>query len=319
MIEDRFEAGKATYDLDRSTSNHDAVAGPVWTAMQATIDAMTSQSAGEQVLCLLLRGMKETHGSMRSVYKGAADIEKSEDQSGRWTDMLILARGQFDAVFNGLLIADDEAKWATAYKKAGWKTMAQRYFYQFRRFENTPSGQAIKATNVPRLRRLAAWVGVTNAEWSATEAHVNGTTAPSSARKIKEFPTPGGALGALKNTSLRELGRLLYPHWKFLCDAAHVGLATLLLRVLIQNVPANAAPPGARDSFIQGQILPCLGSSLAATLALVTVAALPYRLDADLCGKIVTAWVPLEKGTIEGNVIWHQWAREALGEPSPTP
>lgn len=313
MNQDRFEAGKATDDLDTSEMEHDAVAGPVWAAMQATISAMDPNSSGDQILCQLLRGMKETHGSMRAVYTAATAIEKLEEQSGRWTDMLVLARAQFDAVFNGLLIADDEARWTSAYKKAGWKTMAQRHFYESRRFEKTPAGEALKTANVPRLRRLATWAGVTSAEWSATEAEVNGTTAPPSAQKVKDFPTPGSALGKLKTASFQQLGRLLYPHWKFLCDAAHAGHATLLLRALIHIVPGNAVPAGARDDFIYKHAAGFLRSSLAAALTLVTVAALPHRSDADLSAKVVTAWGPLEKGTVEGNVIWHQWARGALG------
>ena len=157
MNQDRFEAGKATDDLDTSEMKHDGVAGPVWAAIQATIAAMDPKSPGEQMLCQLLRAVKETHGSMRAVYTAAAAIENSEEQSGRWTDMLVLARAQFDALFNGLLIADDEARWTSAYKKAAWKTMAQRHFYESRRFENTPAGEALKTVNVPRLRRLATW------------------------------------------------------------------------------------------------------------------------------------------------------------------
>lgn len=313
MNQDRFEAGEAPNDLDTSESNHDAVAGPIWTAMDETAAAMDSHTEGNQVLRQLLRGMRETHGSMRTIFGAATAIERAQEQSGRWTDILVLARSQFDAVFAGLLIADDEASWTSAYKKAGWETMAQRHFYQVRRFENTPSGQALKTTNVMRLQRLAEWAGITSAEWSATEAQVWGKSNPPGAQPIKRFPTPGTALQKLRTASFQELGRLLYPPWKFLCDAAHAGLATLLLRALIRDVPGNAAPGGARDDFIYKQVGASLGSSLAAGLTLVTVAALPHCSNADLCDKIVAAWEPIERGTLEGNVIWHQWARRELG------
>jgi hypothetical protein len=314
MDRDRFEAGKATHDLDTSQMDHDAVARPVWAALEATIAARNPMSAGDQILCQLLRGMKETHHSMQAVYGAAVDIERAEGQSGCWIDMLLLARAQFDAVFNGLLVADDAARWASVYKKAGWKTMAQRHFYELRRFGSTPAGRALKTANVPRLQRLARWAGVTDAEWKATEAEVNGITAPPGPKKPPDFPTPGRALRELKTASFQELGRLLYPHWKFLCDAAHAGPATLLLRALIQQiVPGKAVPAKARDDFIYKHAAGSLRSSLAASLTLVTVAALAHRSDADLSGRIVTAWGPLEKGTVEGNVIWHQWARDALG------
>ncbi len=256
---------------------------------------------------------------MRAIFTAAEKIEKMDRPTGRWVDMLLLARPQYDAAFVGLLVAQDEKTWVLKYGKAGWASMALRHFFMFRRFENTPSGRQLTQMNIDRLTKMAEWIGVTQTECDATIADVLGKSPPqgvSRSDRIKPLPTPGDVLkqGLLKGGDYEELGRLLYQQWKFLCDPAHVGIGSLWLRETIRGGYGGAIPPHSREDFIwnhvvQQAILP----SLVAIVTVASVFGFRRRSNAELLAAIVKAWQPLESGSVEGSIIWQGWARRALG------
>jgi hypothetical protein len=319
----RFDAGAARRDLVVTEIDHDAVARPIWAAIEACSGAINPMSPGDKILVALMQAMRETHNSMRAIYTAAGLMEKKEGQSGRWVDMLLLARAQYDAAFNGLLVAHDEAQWAPRYRKAGWAAMARQHFYGLRRFKNTSAGASLKPVNLRRLKAMARCEGVTVREWVATAAEVRGTSlrcSATTADRIDPLPTPGEIVAKkyLADGSYEALGRLLWQHWKFLCDPAHVGIATLWLRVLIRDVPQDCVPIGRRQEFINEHVVSqSVIPSLVATLTLVAVFAVRHQDNPDLLAKVVTAWGPLEH-TLEGGVVWDGWARGALGVLAPT-
>ena len=287
--------------------------------MKAAIAASDPNGIADPILCQLLHAMKETHSSMRAVFTAAGCMEKKEGQSRRWVDMLLLARAQYGALFNGLLVAHDENSWGPRYRKAGWASMACRHFYSLRPFGNTPAGDSTRRTNLKRLKAMARREGVTVREWIATTAEVRGVALRFGATtkdRIEALPTPGAIVNCsdFKSGLYAKLGRLLWQHWKFLCDPAHVEIATLWLRVLIRDVPADCVPRGARDEFIYSHVVAqSLVPSLVAVLTLTAVLALRNRHHGNLMAKLVKAWEPFEKGAFESGIIWDVWAREALG------
>lgn len=313
----RFDAGKAKRDLDVAEHDHEAIARPIWTAIERCSAAISPSSPGDKILVPLMRAMRETHGSMRAVFTAAERIDKSDRPTGRWVDMLLLARPQYDAAFIALLVAHDENTWVPRYGKAGWAAHALRHFFMFRRFANTPAGKKLKETNIDRLTKSAQWVGVTQREYDATIAEVLGQPPPpgsTEADRIKPLPTPGEALHELAGGHYEELGRLLYQQWKFLCDPAHVGIASIWLRGIIRGDHSGAVPPRLREQFIHDHIV--VHSIVPSFVAIMTVASVfgfRHRDNPDLLAAIVNAWRPLERSTIEGSIIWDGWARQALG------
>lgn len=312
----RFDAGKARRDLALVEFTHDAIARPVWTAIEACSSAINPTSPGDKILVSLMRAMQETHNSMRAVFTAAERMESGARPTGRWVDMLLLARPQYDAAFIALLLAHDENKWVPLYGKAGWAANALQHFFAFRRFENTPSDRKLRKTNIERLTKGAQWVGVTQRECDATIAEVLGQPPPSDitdADRIKPLPTPGKALQHLRGGEYEELARLLYQQWKFLCDPAHVGIASIWLRGIIRGGQPGSVPPRLREGFIHDQII--LHSIVPSFVALMTVASVfgfRHRDDANLLAAIIKAWRPLERSTIEGSIIWDGWVRQAM-------
>ena len=313
----RFDAGKAKQNLDVAEIDHDAVARPIWTTIESCSATISPSSPGDKILVLLMQAMRETHRSMRAVLTAAKRIEKKGQPTGRWVDVLLLARPQYDAAFIALLVAHDENTWVPRYGKAGWAAHALRHFFMFRRFENTPSGKKLKETNIERLKKGAQWAGVTQRECDATIAEILGQPPPSGitdADRIKPLPTPGEALQRLRGGHYEELARLLYQQWKFLCDPAHVGIASIWLRGIIRGGQRGAVPPRLREGFIHDQIV--MHSIVPSFVAIVTVASVfgyRHRNDPDLLALIVKAWRPLERSTVEGSIIWDGWVRQALG------
>lgn len=314
----RFDAGKAKRDLQVAELDHDAVAQPIWTAIEACAAAVNPASPGDKILVALMQAMRETHGSMRAVLTAADKIERKDGPTGRWVDMLLLARPQYDAAFIALLVAHDENTWVPRYGKAGWAAFfALRHSFMFRRFENTPAGKRLKETNIRRLTAAAQRVGVTQRECDSTIAEVLGQPAPAGctdADRIRPLPTPGKALRDLAGGDYAELGRLLYQQWKFLCDPAHVGIATIWLRGIIRGGQPGAVPPRLREKFIHDQIIThSIVPSFVAVMAVASVFGFRHRGNPHLLAAIVKAWHPLEQSTIEGSILWEGWVRQALG------
>lgn len=312
-----FDAGKAKRDLKAAEFDHETVARPVWAAIEACSAAIDSSSPGDKILVSLMRAMRETHGSMCAVFAAAQKTEKVGRSTGQWVDMLLLARPQYDAAFVALLVAQDENTWVPKYRKAGWAAHASRHFFMSRRFEETPSGKKLKKTNIERLTEMARGVGVTQRECDATIATVLGQPAPAGTTKadqIEPLPTPGKACSHLRGGPYEKLGRLLYKQWKFLCDPAHVGIASIWLRGVIRGGHSGAVPLRLREAFIHDHVvLQSIIPSFVAIMAVVSLFGHRHRENPDLLATIVNAWPPLESSTFEGSIIWDGWGRQALG------
>ena len=313
----RFDAGKAKREPEDAELDHDSIARPIWTAIEACSAAIDQSSPGDKMLVPLMRAMRDTHGSMRAVFTEAGKLEELDRPNGRWADMLLLARPQYDAAFVGLLVAQDENTWVPKYGKAGWAAHALRHFFTFRRLENTSAGKKLKQTNIARLTKSAQWAGVTQRECDATIAEVLGHSPPSGtvdADRIKPLPTPGEASQYLKGGPYEELGRLLYQQWKFLCDPAHVGIASIWLRGVIRGGQPGSVPVHHREKFIHDHIVvQSIVPSFVAIMSLASVFGYRHKDNSDLLAAVVGAWRPLERGTIEGSIIWDGWVRQALG------
>lgn len=312
-----FDPGKAKRDLERLEYDHDAVAQPIWAAVEYSVNAISSSSPGDKIIVALLHAMRETHDSMRAIFIAAQKIEAMNGPTGRCVDMLLLARPQYDAAFIALLMAQDENTWVPKYGKAGWAANVRLHFFMFRRFEKMPSGAALKKSNIERLTMQARRVGVTQQECNATIADVLDESPPAGTTnddRIKPLPTPMILLKHLKDGPYEELGRLLYQQWKFLCDPAHVGIASLWLRGIIRGGQPGAVPSDLREEFIHNHVVaPAIVPSLVAIMSVVSLFAYRHKDNPDLLAAVVEAWRPLERGTIEGSIIWDGWARQALG------
>lgn len=316
----RFDPGVANRDMATCEVPYDELAASVWAAVNACVGARTHGDLQDRVLEQILRAMRETHDSMRSVYSMAARVEDKEERTtGRWMDTVLLARPQYDAVFVGLLLAHDYQAWEPRFRKAGWAANAIRSFYSVRRFAKSTAWQKIKPTIVRHLKEHAREVGITTREWVATTAEVRGCALRFGAcanDAVKPLPTPGQVIaqGLLKGGPFERLGDLLWQQWKMLCDPAHIGIGVLITKAALRE---NAQLDRPRERFIEQEIVDrSVKPSFVAIMTLVTVLAFRHRDNANLMAKVVAGWKWLERGTIEGGVVWNGWAQTELGVPA---
>lgn len=297
---------------------HDDIAHPVWVAVERVAVAPATQDYATVNIAQILRSMRETHDSMRAVATGAENLErKTGETTGRWADALTLARAQFDAVFVGLLIAHDHGIWGPRYYKSGWAADASRYFYAMRWYKRTPEGKLLFNKNVHALKVRAKAVQVSAKEWIATLADIRGSSLRFGAIKgdrIDPFPTPGASRKHLRGGNFDALAELLYKNWKFLCDPAHAGLATVSLRNALRSGQlGRVGEQRYRDAINQEVIARSIIPSLVAIITLTTVLAVRKRANHDVMAAVVNAWTTLEQGTVEGAILWENWARATLG------
>lgn len=314
------DPGVAQQDMITDEIDHEIVAGAVWIAMERAIAAATERDYAAVNIPHLLRSMKETHGSMRAVFTAAECIEKNKKEpSGRWADMLILGRAQFDAVFVGLLLAQDNQGWGPKYYKACWATEAQRHVYALRRFRNTPTGRSLRNGNIRKLKLRARACQVTARQWIATLAEIRATPLRFGATQrdlIKPLPTPGQIVqrNLLAGGAYADLASVLWQQWKFLCDAPHAGLSSIVLRHALRTEQLGKLGEPIREKMIYQEVVNrSLTPSFVAIMTLVTVLAIRHKEDAELMASATKAWEYLEKGTLEGGIVWDRWARQALG------
>lgn len=314
------DPGTARKDMITDTVDHDELAAPIWTAQGMAISAATNDSYAEVNIPQLLKSMRETHGSMRAIITAAKKIEeKCNEPTGRWSDALLLTRAQFDSVFIGLLLDHNGEQWGPKYYKAGWATDAERHFYCMRRYRKTAHGQALQNSNIYQLKQRAKSIQVTTKEWIATLADIRGKPlrfGASAADKIKPLPTPG--MTVFKNLLLggetEILAQLLWRHWKFFCDASHSGLSTLAWRHAIRDEQVGAIGTQCRKDWILREVVNrSIIPSFVAIMTLVTIMATRHKDNVELRAAVTKGWEVLEAGTVEGGIIWEEWAKKALG------
>lgn len=320
---DRFDSGTATDVLATHTVDYNALYERVRAAASAVIGANSADDPCQRDLGEILLSMLETHESMRSVYSMAARIEEKElRKTGCWMDTLLMARPQYDALFIAMLLAHDYKRWGRDYRKAGWGAEAQRTFYQNRRFRKTAEGRRLHSENIRKLKEWARREGVSVKEWVATVSPIRGMNLRRGATAkddISRLPTPGEAMRSDAKTKpllcggkYETLAVLLWQHWKFLCDPAHIGMSILMFKGALRD---RAVLGGAqRESVIQERVIQgAIFPSLVAIMTLVTILALFYPTNVDVRAVVVEAWKDLDSGTLEGNIIWQEWARQSLG------
>lgn len=316
----RFDPGEAPRELATEEVAYDDLANQVWSAANAAIAARTQGDLAERDIEQILRAMRETHESMCSVYSMANRVEeKTGYTTGRWLDAVLLARAQYDAAFVALLLAHDYEEWGPKYHKAGWAANAVRSFYNLRRFQKTSAWQEDRTRIIRHLKEHARQVGVGLAEWIATTAEVRGKPMRFGATPrdaVGALPTPGQVLrdNVLQGGPHARLAELLWQHWKLLCDPTHIGIGILINKAVLRGEPCECEFDRTREQFIESEVVDrSIKPSFVAIMAVVTLLAERHKDNADMLGLVVKAWDGLEKGTIEGGVVWDGWARAALG------
>ncbi len=320
MNDNRFDPGEASQELATGEVAYDDLENRVWRAMNAAIAARTHGDLAERDIEQILRAMRETHESMRSVYSMANRVEKKTKQpTGRWLDAVLLARPQYDAAFVALLLAHDYQEWGPKYHKAGWAANAVRSFYNLRRFQKTPAWQKEKTRIIRHLKEHARQLGIGVREWIATTAEVRGKPMryrAASRDTVCSLPTPGQIVqrSILQSGPHARLSQLLWQQWKILCDPAHIGIGILINKAVIRGEPSDGELDRTRERFIEGEVVDrSIKPSFVAVMTVVTLLAERHKDNADMLGLVDQAWDVLEKGTIEGGVVWDGWAGAALG------
>lgn len=199
-------------------------------------------------------------------------------------------------------------------RMSGWAAEARRWFYQYRWIRKVHGYQDLHAENVAKLKNWARGLGITARQWIATLAEVRGRqlrfgAAPKD--KIRPFPTPGDALKSLRGGSFEQFRLLAWQQWKLLCDPAHVGLSVLVSKAVLregQNLPAAAREQYIDQDVVSRAIVP----SLVAIMTLCTLLGTMTPVCVELRPKLVDGWRELDTGTMAGEIIFREWAREAL-------
>ncbi len=292
--DNRFDPGEASQELATGEVAYDDLATTVWRAMNAAITARTQGDLAERDIEQILRAMRETHESMRSVYSTANQVEeKTKLPTGRWLDAVLLVRPQYDAAFVALLLAHDYGEWGPKYRKAGWVANAVRSFYNLRRFQKTPAWQKEKTRIIRHLQEHARQLGVGVREWIASTAEVRGKPmrfGAVSSDVVRSLPTPGQIVqrNILQNSSHERLSELLWQQWKILCDPAHIGIGILINKAVLRGEPSDGVLDRTRERFIGGEVVDrSIKPSFVAIMTVVTLLAERHKDNADMLGLVV--------------------------------
>lgn len=317
MSTTKFDPGVSSTALNTIEVAYGEITEPIKIAINRALCARRNDDALEYELAEIIKAMRETHQSICALCLAAEKWENDKsEKTGRWMDAVLLARPQYDATFVALLLALDYAEWGIAFKKAGWAANAIRWYYSRRRFRCESTIQELHMENIRRLKQHAKTLGVSPREWCATTTQVRKQRLHCKATQrdaIKPLPTPGVIIEKriLENSSFERLGELLWQQWKLLCDPAHIGIGLLITKAYLRDGPENQHQ---RQEFIRREIPNrSIYPSLVAIMTVVTLLALLHKDNPELLASVVRGWKWLETGTIEGNIIWYEWAAQALG------
>ncbi len=268
----------------------------------------------------LLLAMCSTHRSIRKLVTGS-----EEDEWELSVDALPLTRVQLERCFLCLLLADNPVRWHKRYCKNAWKAFAEKFFRDRAALGSFPQFQdyfGSSGTGIQALRAFARQMYVWEDELQTFRAELLGEEMDArwEKRYIADMPTPGRAVGLLRDPARKKLASLLYPYYDTLSHFSHGGLVGAMEAAILRPDATAAGENFDRRAFWTSSVLEMtLPPSYVAILAAATLFSTDLPEADDVRHVLAAAWQPYHSdGSALGVAVWDSYAADALGAAQAT-
>lgn len=301
------------------------LADPLWRLFDEIVERLQSSAKGQlDVRAELLHIMRDTDGSLRELLKALQDKEKSGTSTGRWSDVRLLPRAQFERLFILLYLVHGQAEAMLQYQRAAW---ASHWIYlKYEEHRHALPGES-KDWIDSQLRQAAASaksLGIAQEDadetWRAASGGPPVAGLPKKPKQIQPLPTPGKMIldNRLAGSRFEALAHLLYLPWKMECDFVHTGMRALSLGRNFRTRKTPISQGGPSVEYQAAVLDKTLVQSMVLLLTALTVSALEWMPQEHLllnrCTKI---WDRYRQGMDFAVVLWDGTVKNLMGVLGP--
>lgn len=287
---------------------------------QALLDEVSrcfdSRPPMRDYLIVHLDGLRDRHSAMEDIWERWKPDERSKTgRVARIAELLVLARPQLEALYVLLALVDDYEKFFALYTHESWWNAVLVCEYRRRWRGSAASEDAWFAREALRLSMLADKYGISTSRQAELQGKAREDPAFQQV-KAPKFPTPGELTNekqhTFRNSHLKRLADLLYPHYKHACDAVHSGARHTHLKAAIADTDGQVSGEF-RGSVLNQLILDSIGVSMVAMLTGTTlIVTTSNRNLIDVRMRLIRTWEAWVPGIDLARILWDNWSRVQL-------
>lgn len=301
-------------NLDQAT-DAPAMDGLVNRCIAAAFDAFRKPTSvftrvQEEHLGHIFKSMRPTHETIR-------ELLRHENKSPHSVDAVPLARLQLETLYAICLVLDQPA-YLDLYFKHSWKQTYVRHLLMSAECKNLPAVMAELDKQLAPLEELRKLAGVTDQEKATIRCEqLNVPLQPGmTSSPIRQFPTPGVALGIIRDPDRKRMLSRLYFEYQFLCGFVHFSTQPRSFKgIFDQREPfGRLFTTEQLESMFQKEIAgPAIWVDFLSIVQSAAEIVALYPADLELRRAVTDAWAVLSERTIMGRAVWEFRAKRLLG------
>jgi hypothetical protein len=258
----------------------------------------------------------QIYKSMRPTHETIRDLLLSENKSPRSVDAIPIARLQLETLYSICLVIE-QPPYLDIYLKHSWKQIYVRQLLMAAECRNLSIITAELDKQVDALEGLRRLAGVSEEEMATIRNEQLGEPLPPGmcGKAIPQFPTPGVALGMIREPGRKRMLSRLYFEYQFLCSFVHFSSQPRTFKGIFNDREPFARMFSAAqlEEMFQKEIAgPAIWvdflSIVQSAAEMVTV----YPGDIELLRAVTDAWAVLAERTIMGRAVWEFSSKRLL-------
>jgi len=305
---------KKEINLDQTT-DAPVMDGLVNRCIAAASDAFRNPTSAftrvqEEHLGHIFKSMRPTHETIR-------ELLRRENKSPHSVDAVPLARLQLETLYAICLVLD-QPSYLDLYFKHSWKQTYVRHLLMSVECKNLPTVMAELDKQLVPLEGLRQLAGVTDQEKVTIRCEQLDEPFPPGMRQtpIHQFPTPGVALGVIRDPDRKRMLSRLYFEYQFLCGFVHFSTQPRSFKGIFDHRERFGQLFTAEqlESMFQKEIAgPAIWVDFLSIVQSAAEIITLYPADMELRRAVTDAWAVLSERTIMGRAVWEFRAKRLVG------
>jgi hypothetical protein len=255
--------------------------------------------------------------SMRPTHEAIRELLRHEHNSPQSVDAVPLARLQLETLYSICLVLD-QPPFLDRYLKNSWKQAYIKHLLTSAECRDLPAVTAELDKQLPALEGLRKLAGVTDEERTTIRCEQLGEEPPPGMvpTPIRPFPTPGTALGIIRDPDRKRMLCRLYFEYQFLCDFVHFSAHPRSFKGIFDHREpfGQLFTSEQRENMFQKEIAgPAIWVDFLSVAQCAAEFVVLYPADVELRRAATDAWAVLSERTIMGRAVWEFRSKKLLG------
>jgi hypothetical protein len=227
-----------------------------------------------------------------------------------------IARMQLETLYAICLVLE-QPSYLDLYLKHSWKQTYILHLLMTAECHNLPAILAVLDGRLGPLEQLRTLAGVSEEEKQTIRSEQLDEPLPvGGARKIRQFPSPGGVLRLVKDPDRKRMLSRLYFEYQFLCSFVHFATQPRSFKgIFDEREPfGQMFTTGQIEEMFQKEIAgPAIWVDFLSIVQSCAEMVVLYPGDIELRRAVTDAWSVLAHRTMMGRAVWEFRTKKLLG------